>query len=70
MEMMEGTTQQMILIFDGDKYDFWRIKMTIIFKNSRIVDSGRMKTKQSSQTEETPIMLQLRNQWKKHHHKI
>lgn len=60
---MEGTMQQVILIFDGDKYDFWRIKMTIIFKNSRIVDSGRMKTKQSAQTEETLIMLQLRNQW-------
>lgn len=41
---MEGTMQQVILIFDGDKYDFWRIKI-INFKNSRIVDSWRMKTK-------------------------
>lgn len=33
---MEGTSQQVIPIFDGDKYEFWRIKMTTIFKTRKL----------------------------------
>lgn len=61
---MEATIQQVIPIFYGDKYDFSRIKMTIIFKTRKlwtVVENGV--PTQLAQTEENPRVLQLRNQW-------
>lgn len=59
---MEATIQQVILIFYGDKYDFWLIKMTTIFKTRKlwtVVENGV--PNQPAQTEENPRVLQLRN---------
>ncbi|KAG7579135.1 Zinc finger CCHC-type [Arabidopsis thaliana x Arabidopsis arenosa] len=60
---MEGTSQQLIPIFDGDNYDFWRIKMTTIFKTRKlwtVVENGV--SNRSAQEEQTPEALRLRNQ--------
>lgn len=61
---MEVSSQQVIPIFDGDKYDFWRIKMTTIFKTRKlwtVVEDGV--PDQPTQREETPEVIQLKSQW-------
>lgn len=56
---MEATSQQVIPIFYQDKYNFWHIKMTTIFKTRKlwtVVDEGVPERPRG----ETPEVLLLR----------
>nr|ABW74576.1 pol polyprotein [Boechera divaricarpa] len=61
---MEGTPQQVIPIFNGERYDFWRIKMTTILKTIKlwtVVEEGV--PNQPAQGDHSPEAVQSKTRW-------